>query len=65
MRPSPTQGEEQLALAAGLADSELYRYNGFNQLTSAVVGGKTVTYTYYPSGLRATKAIRKEVESLA
>ena len=30
-------------------------YNSFNQLTTSVVGGTSVSYTYTPSGLRFTK----------
>ena len=42
-------------LLPGLAMSEIYRYNGFNQLVSTSKGTNTVEYSYYASGLRATK----------
>ena len=48
-------GSESVTLALGLALVELYRYNGFNQMVSASMGVNTVTYSYYPSGLRAAK----------
>ena len=47
---------EGLSLSEGLVSAELYRYNGFDRLTEAHIDGIDVTYTYYPSGLRATKA---------
>jgi RHS repeat-associated protein len=43
-------------LTNGVAGAELNRYNGFNQLVESNNNGADVSYTYYPSGLRASKA---------
>ena len=52
---------EELILTQGLADSELYRYNGFNQLTSVITSEGAYSYSYYPSGIRATKSVNGSV----
>ena len=44
-------------LTAGLAGSEIYRYNGFNQLVLSFCNGYDVTYTYYATGLRSGKTV--------
>lgn len=53
---SPSNGTSDLNLIEGVASSELYRYNGFNQLVQVQGNYGTIEYSYYPSGLRAAKA---------
>jgi len=50
-------GSETLTPTLGIAQNEINRYNGLNQLVSTTTGTDTVTYSYNPSGLRATKRL--------
>jgi len=54
---SSSSGAKGYLLSSNLASSELNRYNGLNQLVSARVGADELTYSYYPSGLRASKKV--------
>lgn len=50
-------GTEAYVLTNGVASCELNSYNGFNQLIETDADNVTVKYTYYPSGLRASKDV--------
>ena len=39
---------------------EMYSYNGFGQMTQAVVDGTTAAYAYNPDGLRISKTVNGE-----
>ncbi len=50
-------GTAEYALEEGIADSQLNHYNGFNQLTSVETEDGLISYTYFSSGLRASKTV--------
>ncbi len=50
-------GSESLNLEEGVACSVISRYNGFDQLTGATIDDVEISYTYFPSGLRASKTV--------
>ena len=54
-------GSASSVLTNGVADDELLTYNGFNQLVCIEAGTDTITYSYYPSRLRATKGANSAV----
>lgn len=56
-RVAEATGSESIALTEGVAGSRQSRYNGFNQLVETSVDGTEVAYTYFPSGLRASKTV--------
>ena len=54
---SSVTGDESLELTEGIAGSEFYSYNGFNQLVDVSMDGIDATYAYAPSGLRVSKTV--------
>lgn len=50
-------GTESVSLTEGVAGCELSKYNGFNQMVETNVNGVEVSYTYFPSSLRASKTV--------
>jgi YD repeat-containing protein len=50
-------GDPEYTLEEGVADSQHNSYNGFDQLTEVETEDGAVSYTYFPSGLRASKTV--------
>ncbi|MCI9625574.1 MAG: hypothetical protein HFI90_02205, partial [Clostridia bacterium] len=51
---------EEIEQYGNTAAVEMYSYNGFGQMTQAVVDGTTAAYAYNPDGLRISKTVNGE-----